>query len=86
MAGRTLVTAAAGGLIQLNRDGGVALGAGQAADATNMNYVADPLGPNKVAAILVQNGDTSAHTASSSGRAATVCRRRVAPTLVCRSH
>ena len=56
------VNAANLGLIQLVKDGGVAQGAGQAADATNGNVVPDPLGPNRIVAILVTNGDTSPHT------------------------
>ena len=62
MAARTQITAAALGLIQLVKDGGIAQGAGQAADATNGNVVADPLGPNRIVAILVTNADTSPHS------------------------
>src|SRR6266481_3762215 len=61
MAARTVVNPANLGLIQLVKDGGVIQGAGQAADATNGNVVPDPLGPNKIGAIIVTNGDTSPH-------------------------
>jgi hypothetical protein len=58
MAARTPVAA---GLVNLAFDSGVAQGAGQAADGTNGNTIADPPGPNHVV-LIVKNADASPHS------------------------